>query len=262
MSNFTLNKLVFGKNDGKREAQIDDFENLFYDFDSLYYRAIDKTKFLVLGRKGTGKTLLAELIKKRADGVDNWICSLGNYKKFCLEKLRSLKSNTDMKADEYISIWEWLILIELGKLLLNTFPNKELIEYKILDNFYKENNFELTLNANKVLDTTAERRIKGDLGLYFMKAGGESKITSKIVKGDYLDYLDSLKEIILKLFLELPNTKYTLMYDELDSKFKNEEEYKNSIISLIKASNDLNELFLKNYISVKVMVFLRQDIFK
>lgn len=262
MNDFKLNKLIFGKNDGKREAQLDDFENLFYDFDSLYYRAIDSTNFLVLGRKGTGKTLLAELIKKRADGVDNWICSLENYKKFSLEKLKTLKSETDMKADEYIPIWEWLILIELGKLLLGVFPNKDVIEYKILENFYMENNFGLTLNANKVLETTSERKIKGELGVSSLKAGGEAKIISKITKGDYLDYLYSLKEIILKLFLQIPNIKFTLMYDELDSKFKNEEEYKNSIISLVKASNDLNELFLKNKVPIKVMIFLRQDIFK
>lgn len=261
MNNFKLNKLVFGKNDGKREAQLDEFENLFYDFDDLYYRAIEPFNFLILGRKGTGKTLLAELIKKRADGVDNWICKLENYKKFNLEQLKSLKAKTDMKADEYISVWEWLILIELGKILLEHCPINCHDEYNILKKFYDQNSFDLSLNVYKVLEITSEKKIKGELSISSLKGGGEANTISKCIQGNYLDYLYALKEIVLKLFSQIPDKKFTLMYDELDSKFKNEDEYKNSIISLIKAANDLNELFLENKISTKIMIFLRQDIF-
>ncbi|MGL5904510.1 MAG: hypothetical protein ACRCZO_17640 [Cetobacterium sp.] len=62
---FNLKKLEFGRNDGKKEAELDDFESLYYDYNGLLHDSLDKFKFLVLGRKGTGKTLLAEMIKKK-----------------------------------------------------------------------------------------------------------------------------------------------------------------------------------------------------
>ena len=261
MKDFSLSKLQFGKNDGKREAQLEEFENLFYDFDDMYYNAISKFKFLILGRKGTGKTLLGELIKKRADGIDNWICKIENYKKFNLEQLKNLKAKTDMKADEYIAIWEWIILLELGKTLLTTIENKELKEYIILENFFNDNAFDLSLNAFKILEVTSEKTIKGELSLKIAKAEGETNRQEIKKQGNYLEYLEALKEIILKLFEYINQKKVTIIYDELDSKFKNEEDYKNSIISLIKAANDINEIFLDKKINVKIMIFLREDIY-
>ena len=48
MENFKIKELKLGKNEGKREAQLEEFENLFYDFDDMYYNAISKFKFLSL----------------------------------------------------------------------------------------------------------------------------------------------------------------------------------------------------------------------
>lgn len=264
MKNFTLSKLQLGKNDGKKEARLSEFENLFYDFNNIYYKAISEFNFLVLGRKGTGKTLLAELIKKRADNIDNWICKLDNYKRFNIEELKKLKSNTGMTADEYVPIWEWIILIELGKLLILHAVDKTSDEYYQLKKFFETNSFDLQLNSFKTLEITSQSKIKGGLKVPFLSTDGEYDKNKKGSSGNYLDYLSSLKDVVFKLFQYQSNQKYTLIYDELDSKFKNNSDYKNSIISLIKAANDINEYFSECCsfkIEVKVMIFLREDIF-
>ncbi|MGL5903745.1 MAG: P-loop ATPase, Sll1717 family [Cetobacterium sp.] len=264
MENFTLNKLQLGKNDGKKEARLEEFENLFYDFNDIYYKAISPFNFLVLGRKGTGKTLLAELIKKRADGTDNWICKIDNYKRFNIEELKKLKSNTGMSADEYVPIWEWIILIELGKLLILNASDKTSGYYYELKEFFERNSFDLQLNSFKTLEVTSQSKLKGELKVPTITGSGEYDRNQKMSNGSYLEYLSSLKDIVFELFKQQSNQKYTLIYDELDSKFKNDSDYKNSIISLIKAANDINEYFYESKsskIEVKVMIFLREDIF-
>ncbi|MFR9018942.1 MAG: P-loop ATPase, Sll1717 family [Fusobacterium sp.] len=261
MENFKIKELKLGKNEGKREAQLEEFENLFYDFDDMYYNAISKFKFLVIGRKGTGKTLLGELIKKRADNSENWICKIENYKKFNLEILKNLKSKTDMKADEYIAIWEWIILLELSKIALEEIENKSLEEYNVLQQFFIDNSFNTSLTAFKIVEITSTKEIKGKLDLKFLGTNGGTSSNLKEEKKCYLEYLESLREILIALFKNIPNKKITLIYDELDSKFKNEDEYKNSIISLIKASNEINEVFLEERLDIKVMILLREDIF-
>ena len=268
MDNFNLGKLSFGKNDGKNEAKMAEFENLFYDYDNIYCKALDDFNFLILGRKGTGKTLLAEYIKKQSDKVLNWVTKLDNNKKFNIEHLKLLKSQNTMSTEEYITIWEWIILIELSKLIINSFKNKNSENFKILNKFLDENDFSLKLNSAKTIEITSKQKINGVLsaktpitnlieGKIEEVEEGETKKTS----GSYLEYLEALEEIVFKLLKEEPKIKYTLMYDELDSKFINNSDYKSNIISLIKTSKDLNEKFLEEGLSVKIMIFLREDIF-
>lgn len=258
---FNLKKLEFGRNDGKKEAELDDFESLYYDYNGLLHDSLDKFKFLVLGRKGTGKTLLAEMIKKKADGVDNWFCKIDNYKQFKIEELKKLKQDTYINTDEYSAVWEWVVLIEIGKIIIN--KNITLDMYcEQLKDFFKTNLFRLELGSYKTIEHIAKYKISGKLGISSsIGVSGEGNEEAKSEYGTYLDYLPSLKEVIFKILENNKDKKITLIYDELDLKFRDEDDYKNSIISLIKTSNDLNDEFIKNKISTKVMIFLRQDIF-
>ena len=57
--------LFIGYNDGKKEAQNrENFEEYYFNHDGIYEKILRSDKYLLLGRKGTGKTLLGEVIKK------------------------------------------------------------------------------------------------------------------------------------------------------------------------------------------------------
>ena len=60
-----ISQISFGTTDGKNEARNPNFESLFYDGGG-YYRKLkeDPLKFLVIGRKGTGKTILVRYFQK------------------------------------------------------------------------------------------------------------------------------------------------------------------------------------------------------
>lgn len=268
MEDFNLGKLKFGKNDGKNEARLAEFEDLFYDYDNIYCKALDEFNFLIIGRKGTGKTLLAEYIRKQSAKVGNWICTLDNNKKFNIEHLKMLKTQNTIPTEEYITIWEWIILIELSKLIVENFNNKESINYQTLKDFLEKNNFSLKLSSSKTIEITSKQKINGSLKAKIPllnsvegEIGKEVEGEIKKISGSYLEYIESLEEIVFNLLKEEPKIKYTIMYDELDSKFLNNEDYKNNIISLLKIAKDLNEKFLDENLSVKIMIFLREDIF-
>lgn len=60
-----LKDLFIGNIDGETEAARNDFEQLFYTKNSKFDEIMLPGKFIISGRKGTGKTILAQYIYKK-----------------------------------------------------------------------------------------------------------------------------------------------------------------------------------------------------
>lgn len=256
MQTYSLKDFYLGNNDGKKEAQYKaDFEQYFYDYDRIYERAMLKEKYLILGRKGTGKTILAEFIYKKSLNTPNFFCEMCSYKEFKFHELLILKSD-DIAPNEYIAIWEWLLLIQLGKLCLQDEGIKNEDLKNRLRKFIFNNFASLEINSNKIIEVTKNRSIEGS----FLHLGGGVGEDVKSIKGTYLNYIESLRDVVLSL-LKSSSSQYLLIYDELDDRFRDEIIYKDSLISLIKAVDKLNLKMFENNINGKVMILLRSDIY-
>ena len=55
-----LKEIEFGKTDGKNEAGLTKFEELFYNYNKIYESLLKPEIFIVSGRRGSGKTTLIE----------------------------------------------------------------------------------------------------------------------------------------------------------------------------------------------------------
>lgn len=256
MSSYSLKDFYLGNSDGKKEARYrDDFERYFFDYDRIYERSISKEKYLILGRKGTGKTILAEFIYKKMVDTPNCFCEICSYKEFKFHELLILKSD-DISPNEYIAIWEWVLLIELGKLCIKDENISDNNLKKRLKDFIFKNFLSLDIDSNKVLEVTKENKIEGEA----LFLGAEHAVHTRYSKGSYLNYLESLREVVLGL-LQKTQSKYLLILDELDDRFRAEPIYINSIISLIKSTDKLNLKMNDLRIDGKIMLLLRSDIY-
>jgi len=256
---YKLNQMFIGYTDGKKEASFrSDFELFYFNYNGNYERILRKDKFLLLGKKGTGKSLLAEYIKKLSAQDHNWFCEISSYKQFNFHELQHLTSR-DIKPNEYVAIWEWIILIELARQCIND----ESIEFEYknnLEKFLTSNFMSLKLDMNKVIEVTKNGNINGTFLLNLVKLTGQIGRLTKSVKGSYIDYLEDLRTVVL-FAMKSSSSKYTILFDELDDKFRNEDIYKSNIISLIKVVDKLNTIFYKEEIDTKIILLLRTDIF-
>lgn len=83
-----ISKLFIGFNDGKKEATHQpNFEQYYFNYNKIYDKILQDDKFLLLGRKGTGKTILGEYINKKAQFDSNWFCKIASYKEFRFHEL-------------------------------------------------------------------------------------------------------------------------------------------------------------------------------
>ena len=254
-----IGDLFVGYNDGKKEAAYrENFENYYFNYGRIYDKVLGKDKFLILGRKGTGKTLLAEYMKKQALLKGGWLCEICSCRNFRFQELFALKTR-DVKPNEYAAIWEWLLLIKLGELVIRD-VNAKYESVTAIRNFFKNYFFGTKLDMNKVIEVTKKKSISASLFGKLFGAKGESEINSKENQCNYLDYLLEFKEKIFSA-LSTSTARYDLILDELDDQFRNEELYKSNIISLIKTIDKLNGEFIECGLDVKFLAILRSDIF-
>ncbi len=256
---YKLSQIFIGYNDGKKEAKFrNDFEQFYFNYNKNYDKILSPDKFLLLGKKGTGKSLLGEYIKKKASTDSTWFCEISSYKQFKFHELTHLQTR-DIKPNEYIAIWEWILLLEIGKLCSSDEAIDNMIRDK-LQQFLLNNFSTLKIDMNKVVEITKKRNIKGSLLKDIFSIEGQAGDDTKYTPGTYLEYLDDLRETIFAA-LKTSNSRYTIIFDELDDQFRNEDVYKSNIISLIKVTDRINSLLYDMEIDCKIILLLRTDIF-
>jgi len=251
-----LKDIYLGENDGKKEAVYrTDFERYFIDIDNNYEKLKEDKYFLVLGRKGSGKTYLGQYIKKIASSEPCHFCEISSYKDFKFQELIQLKSG-DITPNEYYEIWRWLILLDLGKQCLSDHGVPDCEAKKKLTAFFNANYNSVQIDSKKIIEATTKKQVRGG----FLKSFVDLANSDKTEQGSYLEYIDDLEKVVFEL-LSKSDSKYTMIYDELDDRFRNDDYYRHSIISLIKATDYINLKSLEFGIKAKVIILLRTDIF-
>lgn len=256
MEKIKLKNIYLGENDGKKEAIYrSDFERYFIDIDDNYEKLKIDKYFLVLGRKGSGKTYLGQYIKKMSASDPIHFCEVSSYKDFKFQELIQLKSG-DITPNEYYEIWRWLILLDIGKQCLgdNGIPDCEAKDK--LTSFFGANYNSTTIDAKKIVEVTKKQKVRGG----FLQSFVDVSSGEKLEEGFYLDYIDDLESVVFEV-LSHSNSRYTVVYDELDDRFRDDEYYRHSIISLLKAADHINLKALESRVKAKIIILLRTDIF-
>lgn len=256
MEQIRLRDIYLGENDGKKEAVYrSDFEKFFVDIDENYEKIQDKKNFLVLGRKGSGKTFFGQYIKKLSESDPLHFCEISSYKDFKFQELVHLKSG-DITPNEYYEIWRWLLLLDIGKLCLSDQGISDTGAKNRLTAFFDANYKSTKIDAKKVVEVTKKRQVRGG----YLKSFIDISSSEKLEEGSYLDYIDDLEDVVFEILSE-SSSKYTTIYDELDDRFRDDEYYRHSIISLLKAADHINLKALERNIDAKAVILLRTDIF-
>lgn len=245
-----------GENDGRKEAAYrPDFDKFFVDIDKNVEKIANPKIFLVLGRKGSGKTFFGYYLKKLKDENPLSFCNISSYKDFKFQELVHLKSE-DVKPNEYYEIWRWLLLLDIGKLCLQDEGSPDCDAKRKLMEFFDSNYHGITIEAKKIVEITKKQEVRGGFLRSYVGMGADEK--GQV--GSYLDYIDDLENVVFEV-LSRSESEYSSIYDELDDRFRNDDYYKNSIISLLKAADHLNLKFIESGINSKIIVLLRTDIF-
>jgi len=231
-----------------------------------YKQVINFEKFILLGRKGTGKTaIFKKILKERNPSTFSFGHTFSDYPWHYHDK--QVKIGVP-DFDKYTHSWKYLIYLTISKILLNqdqSIPHDE----QSLDHLTKIEGFVVDTYGTRDPDLTQiftpskELKIKPnfkvDLGL--ISSGFSSE------KVSIVDLPIIIQEVNLNLaeyviYSLNPEHKYYILFDQLDLGFDPDDpDYNNRLIGLLMAARDINNLAKSQGRSLGISIFLRDDIY-
>lgn len=234
----------------KRDA-IKEKGKYFYD-DGEISQLRSGDKYFVIGRKGAGKTAIADYI----NGIDtyNTFSTKISFKNFPFNELYSYTNDSFTAPNQYISIWKYVIYSSICQLL----AKNENLDSEVSASLKKLYGMDTERKLSKLIEKWTATSF--NLEVLGIGAGGER---TKNDKSSWIEKLDVLEDVIQEY---ADQSSYFVLIDELDENytiFESEsarKKYFDLITSLFKAVQDIKSS-LSDDIKVYPIVFLREDIF-
>ena len=281
-----LKELFLGNVDGDTESSKDDFLNLFYKGNNSYDE-IDKNplKFMIYGKKGTGKTVLGRYIEQVYTNQEI-ICKIFNKDNIILGKLIE-KNHEALSESIAVYMFKWIIYHNIYMLLKDKKVKRDRKQYKIfrwieLKRDYKGAMKSLSSifderygNSNFAFDkfkTQSETTVQSEMAVdkdivEIMK----SKVNMQAKKGEVKEveyYRKEFHHLIEKVEREILTclriTSVVIILDDLDELEINFNSDENSIIGLnklVETFKQINILFSSEKLQKsKCILLLRSDI--
>lgn len=247
-----LGEFSFGNIDGKKELSsynknnISNLEKVFFNHNECFEKLKEK-QFLIIGEKGTGKTLLIEYFKEKKKKEDFSFLDL-NIQEIIDKYLNIENSIKDIKY-----YFKWEILSNISKHLLEeNFPNNK-NEKKELEAFLTKSPFDKELPSSfymKILNFMQNIKIK-------------FKDSSYEYSENYKKFLTSFFKKIIFVSKNKPKKQFYLFIDEIDQILRNIEKKncKKILEEVILTSCEINHKFKEENIDIRIIISIRKDIF-
>ena len=255
-----LNKIDFGDIDGLYDPNLNQ-----YFIDVQYKESLlHGDKFFVIGRKGTGKSALYNWLHS-IQSEEGIIVSNMSFSDFPFERLLSLSDDNFMKPNQYQSIWKHIILLELAKIIVSDTQSDAADEgWRELLDYIKNrgvNLSDLHREITRYIDKYDSR-----LGYKesFLGYGTSKEIENRWGLSNITSLNNRLKEVICDYLKRHQTCQYIIQFDQLDDSYTsyvNRDEYLQCIQSLFKTIYQLNQNFKLQCINVKIIAYLRSDIY-
>lgn len=251
-------KFYFGAPEAEGE-NIDGYKLTDYFEDYLdILGELEKGKFIFVGRKGVGKSAIAKFIKDMSEESLNSFATILRISDISLEKIIQEEENKELL------IFEWLILVNIVKLIVNNECGYYTKEYDKLKKFIERNLGSVAIDKFQIDERLLKQGGEVNFSNLTHVFGGVFKkyFDVKTTKAPFYKLIPPLKEIV-KIILDFPVNKeneFWLLFDDLDVNYDiNNEVHNQKIIELLRlAKHYNNEIFKGN--GAKILVFIRDDI--
>lgn len=237
---------------------------VFEDFLNVLGK-LQNEKFIISGRKGSGKSAIAEKIYSISRDNAEYFCDFIKKGDIDIEKITQLTSESDNLISQELLI-EWIILTKLINQLISNEGISNQKEIQDLKIFLKKNSGFIDIKSNQIEEVIQNKgwEINVDYFKRFLSAKFGNRYDIKSGKAPFYKLLPHLKATVKELFLNTQNrdNHYILIFDDLDIGFNSKSENNiQTLLNLLRIVKDYNiSFFGKEGISAKIILLLRDDI--
>ena len=246
--------IEWGSDEAKGDSNLNKY---FFEFSKFSNILTGKYRYII-GRKGTGKTAIIEKIKNITDDNPLGFYSNLTLRDFPLRDLKDLRDKSYQDKSQFVSIWQFLIYIELVKLLLKdeSIANEDKI--KELKEFLEINNLNNNLGFINTIKELKQSNSK--IKVFLSWISGELNTSNSCEQITTIHYHNVVKTIEKKLKMQ-SECEYWIFIDELDEGYKaGDTNLRLLLLALLRAVENC-ALALNNSIKFRPLLVLRSDIF-
>ena len=276
--NITLKDIYFGRADGSQEAEEKNFENLFYKGNKKYdLLNEDIDKFIISGRKGTGKTILAKYFEKEKN-KENIPTKILNKRELIL-KIYLEKGKYELDRQESELFIEYTLLCEIAKIVLENkekfikiknifkawgiYQNVKKLENLVNDRFPDENFVLESFSTGADAETATNGEVNSEVVATSVGVKTNTSRDEKYKKSSYFQIIDGIKKALFYLMKIMPVNIIFDDLDEMEEKLDENDRLIKFLIDFIEVANSLNTQFRKqNIANSRVIILIRSDIIK
>lgn len=246
----------WGPDEAKGDTKI---SNYFFPIDGFSDIKSGKIRY-VIGRKGSGKTAIIERIKSDMQDDPLAFYSQLSLRNFPTTSFNTLQDRAKSDKSKYVAAWQFIIYVELAKLLLldNGSTPPHIIDD--LRTFLNINNFDSDIGFSETVNILSENKnkvtIKGGWLHLENNSGGSEQALIKVHFHKAVDMLSKL------LKQAQSDSEYRLFFDELDEGYSSDDQRLNlMILALIRAVEDSSLLLQSTGLRFSPLLVLRSDIY-
>ena len=205
MSTLILNEIA---ENWHLEAKAEDSDRYFYHL-KYVDKILNGKKYYVIGRKGTGKTAIAEHLNNISDSKIFQVKL--SFKNFPFNELYNLYNEGYTVPNQYISIWKYVIYSHVAKLMISN-ENIDSQIRGLLQDIYEQDPERL---EGKIKKWTATGF---NVNVLKIGVGVTGQYSEQDAISSWIDKVDVLEKI-LNTYLD--DSKYIIIFDALDEDYKN-----------------------------------------
>jgi len=251
-------KINFGLAAGEDEASCYPqlLENGFFDDQEIVPQLLDGPKFLVLGYKGSGKSLIGEKVCQIANENYNWFCQIHKLGAFPFKQFAKILPDRQVENNNQVVSWEGILLLSLLKTVSD---NQRFIncltpgEQTCLSKLRKAGLLP-SEDLRQLVSEVISKRFK--IGLSHILSAEESRTD------DYILCFSNLIEMVKGMLTKLEHEERAfIVIDGLDEWLTLKNTQSVVLSGLLHATAQLNAYFLKHHNRIKVILLWRTDLF-
>ncbi len=239
---------------------------VYEDFHDLL-DGLSGEKFVVIGRKGSGKSAFGEYVYARSLGDPNLQCDFIRKSDSNLERAVQLGQDAGLAVDSE-SFFRWVIYTSMLRMFVDHPAISESKDYALLRAFLDKNSGYIKVNELEITQLVSKHGFDVAVEQFrrFLSAKYNKQVEIKSERAPYYKLLVHLEDLLIRLLKSEENTmngnSFVLFFDDLDIGFDASNEASiQALVALLRACRHVNnDVFGKNGIQAKAIVLLRDDI--
>jgi hypothetical protein len=239
---YDLSKIDLGKDEAEQDQRLKEY----FLKTSSYKNALDGTKTIVIGRKGSGKSAIFTLMRDELEEQGTLVIPI-TPDQYSWSALRNYRETEILPIQAHANAWKLTLLASAVWKMYNSglLDNRSKLvrDYKkyLRDAYIIDQNNWLFNIIKDILEKVKTQWVSFEFG--------EAPVTP-------LRVTEEIKSLLLNEWP--PGKNLRILIDRLDDSWDASDESKNLIIGLLKSANDINAIFSGK---ITVSVFIRSDIY-